>query len=297
MLRSVRTPSTKENYDARQDLLAEYGSLPDGVSASGAICPKCSGGQSHEGSLSVTCEGGQLKFLCHRASCDFRGVLTINGRALVPATDERPERKPIGPGYAAIRKGPLPEAAKEFLWSRYGLTDDHINRGLLQWTTAYSPEGKGRVLMPVRDCDGHVYGHTVRKIDDQRGKKSLTFVGNSSGAWYHCPGSRDVILVEDQISAIRASSYLNAVALLGTNITDKALRDIKESEFNRVFLCLDADALPRAIELVQKHKADVKLHLLQLNWDIKDMTEKDLVQFLVREDVYTGGTLGLKQEA
>lgn len=162
-------------------------------------------------------------------------------------------------------------------------------KGKLQWTTEFSPAGHGRVFMPVLDEDGVEYGYTVRKFDDQVGPKTLNFVQNSKGSWYTGPrGTKlnHLLVVEDQLSALRASHYLNTVALLGTNVTDGTLSVLKERKYDYVYLALDADAFPVSIRLARRLRdAGINVRVLKLEKDVKNMDEPELIEWLDEMDI------------
>jgi DNA primase len=145
------------------------------------------------------------------------------------------------------------------------------------------------VLMPVLDENGSVYGYSCRKYDTQEGPKTLSFVDGSKGCWYNGPvnaKAKQIIVVEDQLSALRASHYLNSVALLGTNLTDAALKVLKERQYDNVYLALDPDAFPVSIRMARRlREAGVSVAVLKLPKDIKNMNESELLEWLDKMNV------------
>ena len=270
------------------DLEREHGSLAVGTTVSGAICPKCYGGRTNEGSLSVTRKRTSLVFCCHRDSCAFRGELGILGGGAVYGTEREPERKSERPSYYSVRKGPIPDYWLNYLLVKYGMGPHQIAQGRAHWTQQHSPGGCGRLLLPVLDEDGIPYGYTARKLDNQQGAKTLMYVENSKGSWHAGPPSKQpkLIIVEDQMSAIRASHYLNSMALLGTNLTDAALTVLKAKKYDTIYLALDADAFPTSIRLAHRlRKAGVKVTVLRLKKDIKNMNEVELVNWFDEQGI------------
>jgi hypothetical protein len=134
--------------------------------------------------------------------------------------------------------------------------------------------------MPVIDHSNETYGYVVRKLDGQVGPKTLSFLDNNRGAWYKCEGSDELLIVEDQLSALRASDYMNAVALLGVHMTDALVAAIKSGRYSGIFLALDADAFPTAIKLAHKMRPHFKMKVLKLPKDLKDMEEQQMVDTL-----------------
>ena len=156
--------------------------------------------------------------------------------------------------------------------------------GGLRWTNDHSPTGHGRLVMPVYNPEGEAYGYVARKLDNQPGPKTLSMINDSVGSWYLCSGSSELIVVEDQLSAIRASEYMNAVALLGTNLADGTLREIKAFNPSMTFIALDKDAFPLSIKMAHKVRKVVPTKVIRLTKDLKDMKEDELVFSL-----FTGG--------
>lgn len=131
--------------------------------------------------------------------------------------------------------------------------------------------------MPIYNPEGEAYGYVARKLDAQPGPKTLSMVSDSVGSWYLCSGSSELVLVEDQLSALRASEYMNAVALLGTNLTEGTLREIKAFNPSTTFVALDKDAFPLSIKMAHRLRKVVPTKVMRLHKDLKDMTEDELV--------------------
>lgn len=269
------TTMTRGVSDAIRD---EYSTLAEGLSARG-VCPGCDGGSSREASLSVRRDDNLLLFKCHRAGCPVRGRVAPDGNVRIAEHDPGKSRRDGRERYDALRKGPLPKGVEAFFQAQYHLNTRHFSRGELRWTTDYSDEGHGRVVMPVRDSQGTLYGFTARKLDDQRGPKTLSFLDNSRGSWYKCQevapwGERttDLLIVEDQLSAIKASDRINTVALLGTDMSDSFLNEVVDGNYDNVYLALDKDAYQKAIGLVLKHRHRIpNMTTMFLKQDLKDM--------------------------
>jgi DNA primase len=135
--------------------------------------------------------------------------------------------------------------------------------------------------MPTMDQDGDIYGYVVRKLDSQHGPKTLSIFGQNIGAWYACRDSDELVIVEDQLSALRASDYMNAVALMGTNLTEEVLRTIIDTPtYSGVFLALDRDAFPTAIKIAHRVRPRLKMKVIKLPKDLKDMDESELTETL-----------------
>lgn len=89
-----------------------------------------------------------------------------------------------------------------------------------------------------------------------------------------------MVVVEDQFSAIRASDYLNAVALLGTHLDDIRAEEIKASKLSPIYLALDKDAWNKTIKYCIQYRSMLGLIPLRLEKDIKNMTTEELDQLM-----------------
>lgn len=98
-------------------------------------------------------------------------------------------------------------------------------------------------------------------------------------AWYPNRKSRKLVIVEDQLSAIRASEYMNAVALLGTNLNEEQAYEIQRQKFQESYIALDADAIKQQTALVIRHRGILRLTPLMLKKDLKDHTPQELEEF------------------
>ena len=94
-------------------------------------------------------------------------------------------------------------------------------------------------------------------------------------AWYTNRATTGVIIVEDQLSAIRASDYLTSVSLLGTNLSEERVEEIKRTADGPVFLALDNDAIASAVKYVVKYRSQLPMQPVRLDKDIKDMGNEE----------------------
>jgi len=94
-------------------------------------------------------------------------------------------------------------------------------------------------------------------------------------AWYTNRTTRTLIIVEDQLSAIRASDYVNSVALLGTNLNQERATEIREAGLRPAYLALDKDAWELSVRYAKQYRTYLGLQLLRLDKDIKDMTDEE----------------------
>jgi len=257
-----------------EEIAREFGSSAEGISNRG-VCPACNGGSSRESSLTVSRTDHRLFFKCHRASCGFAGSTTVLGVGGVQEKRRAPERIGARDRYDSLGKGPLPRGVEAYLTRKYHLTAEHMAKGELRWTSDYSSAGGGRLVLPVRDRNGEAYGFNVRSLDGQK-PKSLLFAENLRGSWYPAKTKvNKLLLVEDQLSAIRASDRINTVALLGSYLHPALVDTISKQAYDTVYLALDKDAYKTSIKIALEHPA-LKLQLPMLVRDLKDMGPHEL---------------------
>jgi hypothetical protein len=167
----------------------------------------------------------------------------------------------------------VPEQAKQLLGRQYGITETHLARYSVGWD-----EGTDRLCLPVSDFQGERTGVVLRSLSGQQ-PKSLTHTEQGAISWFTNHTAPGVIIVEDQFSAIRASDFLTSVALLGTNLNDERVAEIKASGLRPVYLALDADAWTVAVRYAIKYRSELGIRLLRLEKDIKDMSNEELSAF------------------
>lgn len=128
--------------------------------------------------------------------------------------------------------------------------------------------------MPVRDVQGQELGVVLRSLSGEK-PKVISHTEKGVMAWYTNHATTGVIIVEDQLSAIRASDYLTSVALLGTNLSEERAKEIKQAGRGPVYLALDNDAIASAVKYVVKYRSVLSLQLVRLDKDIKDMSHEE----------------------
>src|SRR5690606_18934666 len=105
--------------------------------------------------------------------------------------------------------------------------------------------------------------------------KSMSHTEEGVMAWYTNRESRQLIIVEDIFSAIRAADYMNSVALLSTHLNDERVNAIREAGFSEAFIALDRDAFVKSVQYATQFRSRLRLIPVQLDKDIKDMTHEE----------------------
>lgn len=101
-------------------------------------------------------------------------------------------------------------------------------------------------------------------------------------SWYKWTRrSKTLLLVEDQVSAVRAARDFHVISLLGTTLSEAKVREIVYNhEYDKVILCLDKDATYKSISSTLRLRGTIKgLLMKSLEKDVKDFTEEEYSQF------------------
>ena len=250
----------------RDELLLSYDGLGDGITLAGELCPACRGGSTEECTLSVTKEDGKLKWYCHRASCEFAGAEYSGSNYSRPSTTKQVSCRGVVGRILAKRSEAIPDSIKEELFQKYSITDTHTARWGIGWD-----EQSRRIVLPVLGTNQEQLGAALRTLDKTVKPKTLSHTEQGAMAWYTNHTTKALIIVEDQLSAIRSADYMNSCALLGTNLSDERMEVIREAKFSPIYLALDKDAWSVAVKYAIKYR----LQLLRLNKDIKNMTNEE----------------------
>lgn len=261
--------------NVKQLIKQEYETLHEGMSLAGEECPSCKGGSANEKTLSVTMRDGKLLFICHRASCGVRGVVGVGSNVSSSMTTATPVSTRGAVGRWIVRESTvLPPSVSKMLFNKYGITTAHTTKWKIGWDL-----DTDRLVLPVFSRRKELEGTTARSLSGAS-PKSISHTEDGAMAWYLNPSSDSLIIVEDQLSAIRASDYMNAVALLGTNINEDRASLIRKGGYKDVFIALDKDAFNLTLNYSIKYRSTLKLIPLKLEKDIKDMYIFELENWL-----------------
>ena len=107
----------------------------------------------------------------------------------------------------------------------------------------YDPK-QDRVVFLVKE-NGQTYDAVGRSLNPKVVPKWYRY-GKSQG-WFTAGDHSQAVVVEDAASACAISPVATGVALLGTNMKDADLTQLKKYE--RVFVCLDPDATRKALDI------------------------------------------------
>lgn len=273
--------------DIKSHVVRNFNWLRDGETSSASLCPACDGGSTGERKFYVTREGTYLLYVCHRASCGIKGTTTSLGSGGRWIGEAR-EPDCLGVSFIPRRAGAACDTPRRYMTERYMLTEQELSRVCHGFYDVAYP-GSNAPPRGQRDCpymrteveNGCVYrkvypGAPGRKVFNiRRCQDGPPMYFASWGDWA-APSS--VILVEDVLSAARASTYMPSVALLGTRISPYLYTSLREQRVGNILLCLDRDALSTAIAQARQ-MLGVVVVLLPSRQDIKDMPRDGLSSF------------------
>jgi hypothetical protein len=242
-------------------------SLAIGFTDNKTLCVYCEGGETKELSFAVTRQDrNTVAYKCHRASCDKGGYVYLDGGAGEEVTKVRVfTPNPYRGQTVALEYEDL-----AFLDERYGLDLEYVIRA--GWVRAVEP---GFALaMPVISPLGALRGLVVkRKLEDGRKYVNSYKIADEPWMCWYRTSFRDVVVVEDQISALKAARFATTVALLGAELSQSKVDEIKQVSKGKIWLALDRDATDKTFEYLRRYRTycNGNLNGLMLSKDIKDM--------------------------
>ena len=250
----------------RNELLLEYSYLGDGETAGGQLCPACGGGGRAEHSMSVSRRGDTLLWKCHRASCGFSGAAGSKGYQS-GTTKPVTTKGVVGCIYLRDADSLPPELATRLV-NRYHLGSNEL--AMLGYDTE-----SNRIVLPVPNAEGEMLGCVLRSEDGAQ-PKALAYVEENAVAIFRNYSSDKLYIVEDIYSAIRASKYVNAAAILGTHLNMERITTLKYLGCKRNYLALDADAYDKAVKYCIFFRNHLQMVPVKLTRDLKNLTDKEL---------------------
>jgi len=229
----------------------------------GLRCPEC---RSPDDAMSMLVDPPHIAAICHRASCGFRYDNQRPGRG---ALEVRPSRaRPYTGDMQLVDDTDLNWFSRRFHAPKEAF--EHIRKsGGRYFLPIIGPEGTRRGWVSRRPWDGAPIPSQGTEV------KSLTFMDNEEPVQdWHNMGDGPVVLVEDQISAIRVAwdTCLSAVAILGTGVNQEKVAELQRCT-SRILIALDADATGQAFSIARKWgQAFDSCKIIILDKDIKDET-------------------------
>jgi hypothetical protein len=272
------------------------------------VCPFCNGGSDGEKSFSMTREGFTAKYICYRASCGVRGRMGYGGNGSTPH-DHRGYTAPAKPKVTRFtgELHPLPVKASQYFKTKFNIQPVMLRE------FAVKQADDGRIVFPIISPSGADRGDNVRAYPDLLPLESSTYTSKALifkpesevGLSWHRIGYLNqvggddarvlsmpsffpdvLVILEDQLSAIKASRMVDAVALLGTDLSALKIKEIsdeigKRRLYTKVVLLLDADAYGKALKILMRTRALLpNVIVRKLSADVKDMTYTSICTLL-----------------
>jgi hypothetical protein len=247
--------------------------LAIGATDNRTLCVYCDGGTSHERSFAITRQDRYtVAYKCHRASCGREGYVHLSSGA----GEEVQKTKVFTPNPYKGTTVALEYDDLAYLDETYDLDLEYVIKA--GWARADEPGFS--LALPVISPIGTLRGLIVRrKLED--GRKyvhSYKIVDEPWLCWYRT-SFRDVVVVEDQISALKVAKYATSVALLGTHLSQEKIDEIRNvAKTGKIWLALDKDASNRTFEYLKQYRlyCNGNLNGLMLSKDIKDMSYPEI---------------------
>lgn len=167
---------------------------------------------------------------------------------------------------------------------RFGLRADELTAAGFKW----APEDK-RVYMPVYGPMGKRRGAQLRSYETWVRDKVLARPETHAPwqAWYRLGTGRPdgihepltLVVVEDQVSAVKTSRHFNTVATLGTSLTPDRVQELAAIGARNVLFALDADATGKAIDMMRENMVLFKrTGVVFLDRDFKDTDDAEIIR-------------------
>lgn len=229
----------------RADIAREATTIAVGSTAS-VECPKCTGGNTGERSMSLTRAANGAMFLCHRASCGFRGFVGMDGGGTSRDMPRKKKARPYtGTAYALDDYEALKLAS---LYKGFSLNSFSVRMALATVCT----NGAEVLVFPCYGFNGELLGHVTRTPD--KAIKTYRATDNRDMYAVYRPTTKIdsgvLVIVEDCISAMCCASHgYTGIALLGTHLTPEVRDAIKAQAFTAVVARLDPDANSKALAI------------------------------------------------
>lgn len=243
-------------------------------------CPAC----ERPDKCSITRTELGVLYHCFRDACGIAGHAGATGAIPARFRDTEKAGKRFAPKYFTLATRGLTAIERAFMLRKFELTSAQLEAA--RWK--YCPE-RNAYIFPVLNPSGFERGVTARYYHDRyyQGKKLPKAVAYKEvdGAWlcwYNGPeDSRDLWLVEDQVSALKMSQFAHTCALLGTHIDEREAMEISRFKADRVVIALDEDAIKSAYTMRKRYGLLWQYtEVCHLHEDLKDMRYEYLVELL-----------------
>lgn len=246
--------------------------MQPGETTRNMLCPFC---RKELGCFRLTRYAGRAVYQCYRAKCSASGSISIDGELAEPNVFKSPAIPVFDRPVRALNAAEL-----RTFKNSYELTETDLSRYRVGIST--TSEDCDAVHIPVHNGVTLV-AHWLKTWPRKPGcKKNELVVVNPAydGLYIVSPAKPTtdsaLIVVEDPISAIKASRYGFGVALLGTTLSIKKVEVLQRMR-SKVILCLDPGTESTAAHYMERFGGYFKeFHVLHLRDDLKRVPFSEL---------------------
>jgi hypothetical protein len=255
--------------------LLDYNNLPIGETTQGC-CPSCGKNKFY-----VTRKRDGIAYICFRDSCHTQGYVGVRSEA-PSVTTSKPHYQFTGVlryptqqtvDWFSVRwQIDLGEYPEPGYWVKE--TDDGRYAFPL-WGRMDEPRGVV-IREPTWDRGHWSRAPIYREGGGYSGPKSRTYLETPTtvrAGWYHSLREDIVVIVEDQVSAMRITELgLTGYAILGTHLNQEHINDLMQwKNGKRYILALDPDAIQTSLRHMRRWHGSIPLTVASsLKYDPKD---------------------------
>jgi len=256
--------------------------LEVGKSCRSISCPGCGRHQD----FSVTRHEDCIKYNCFRAACPTRGTIELSPLERVNIKDIQQNK--FLPKYYGKALYKLTEPMRHLITDTWGLTRAQQIQNGLKWAKDTS-----RLYLPIYGHLGDRVGGITKIFNKcdlyENEPKSIVYwsddvpkIDYTSDTLYKTDykDKKTVIIVEDKLSAIRASAHYPTVSLSGVFLSEDAAIQLS-GKYDNLVVALDQDTwhhkTPVGAKIIELYNLYFKsVQSLYIEKDFKDMTEEEL---------------------
>lgn len=283
MAQQVKINDTQQAYE---DIRRIAATMEIGEQLNGELCPFCAGGDKGERSLNLERTKTVVKFRCHRDSCARKSIINLGSYEPQVLALPKPEKKKDPMEKMVVTA--LPFEIRARMRKDYHLLDWDFDTSAVKWIKNWK-----RLYLPIFAMASKrmtpMIGCVAKSIDGAL-PKNLTILNDPRApcaSFYESQGNNPyntVMLVEDQLSAVKASRYVTSIALLGTYLPDSVVADLLSAGTQTIYIALDRDATETAIQIKREIGEIFKSVIVKhLPGDIKNMAPEETRIFMLGE--------------
>ena len=258
-------------------LLDQCTGLGIGESTRTITCPWCQA--NSPGSFNVTRQHDGIAYCCFRASCD-------NGKGFIPLVSNTKHalKQSVKPEFDDFRLelNTVPTKIIQEISKRYQIDDIH---NYAKYNAQYG------LVFTITDLFKNVIGYSSKNLFNTKPKTNTWRIAEGTFLyefWSLGRATNPVFLVEDILSCIKIGSLgFNAIALLGSHITDLQALEIYRRGYRHIVLALDNDTWKQGKppKLQKKFRLFFdSFNLLYIEQDPKDIDKDQLLTILEELD-------------